>query len=230
VQEQEENKLSTEDKGWLGKIKDSIFENWQTVLVALIVLIVGISAYNYNSKSNSNPAAPATAVTAGTDQDQVGKTDQEAAAENKDQEVAKTQDQASSATTTQDNNTAAPQSEPAKETNKETTVTAAQNTNSVTTEGENYKVAAVRGEGLTHLARKALNKYLEENKDDQLTALHKIYIEDYLRKQITGAGKTGVKVGQEEAFSKSSIEQAVAASKKLSQKSLDNLKKYQVAK
>ena len=40
---------------------------------------------------------------------------------------------------------------------------------------------AVKGDGVTHLARRALANYLEKNPDSALTKEHKIYIEDYLR-------------------------------------------------
>jgi len=221
VQEQEEINLSTEEKGWLGKIKDSVYENWQTILVALIVLIVGISAYNYNSNTTSNTSGTAVEEKGEeqTDENVASEetADQEAATEAKDQETAAEQDQT--------NNEAATNA--ATETNKENTAEAAQNTNAVAIEGESYKVTAVRGDGLTHLARKALNKYLEENSDDQLTAEHKVYIEDYLQNR---AGSGQIEIGHEESFSKSQIETAIANSKKLSQKSLDNLKKYTVAR
>lgn len=223
MQEQEEINLSTEEKGWLGKIKDSVYENWQTILVALIVLIVGISAYNYNSNTSSNPSG--TAVEEKSDeQEQTDENvaseetaDQEAATEEKDQESAAKQDQTNSEAA----------GSAATETNKENTAEAAQNTNAVAVEGESYKVTAVRGEGITHLARKALNKYLEENSDDQLTAEHKVYIEDYLQNRV---GNGQIAIGHEEAFSKSQIADAIASSKTLSQKSLDNLKKYTVAR
>ena len=47
---------------------------------------------------------------------------------------------------------------------------------------------AERGNGSTHLARRALAHYLEKNPDSSLSAEHKIYIEDYLRKNV---GHTG---------------------------------------
>lgn len=229
-----------EEKGWLGKIKDSAYENWQTILVALVVLIVGVSAYNYNEKTGVNNSQPATEQTTESSQQTEqapANTDQEQNVEKKDEAAAQQQDQQASQPAATENKDAAKQVNPT-ETNKgenksasDETKTEVKNTtnpavsNPVTAEGDGYKTVAVKGDGLTHLARKALNKYLEENKDDQVTDLHKIYIEDYLRKQL-GNSKVGIKVGHEETFSKSTIEKAVASSKKLSQKSLDNLKKY----
>ena len=50
---------------------------------------------------------------------------------------------------------------------------------------------AERGNGKTHLARRALAHYLEKNTDSSLTAEHKVYIEDYLQKNISSQGEIG---------------------------------------
>lgn len=83
---------------------------------------------------------------------------------------------------------------------------------------------AGRGDGVTHLARRALANYLEKNTDSSLTAAHKIYIEDYLRKH---AGFTSrVFVGTSVEFNKDLIQQAINASKNLNEGQLKNLQKY----
>lgn len=83
---------------------------------------------------------------------------------------------------------------------------------------------AVLGQGLTHLARSAVANYLDKNPDSALTAEHKIYIEDYLRKNVGHQG--GVHIGTSVEFSKSLIEGAIAKSKTLSDSQLNNLKQY----
>lgn len=83
---------------------------------------------------------------------------------------------------------------------------------------------AERGNGLTHLARKATANYLEKNPDSSLTAEHKIYIEDYLRKAVAHEG--GVHVGTSVEFSKDLIGQAIEKSKTLSEGQLKNLEQY----
>lgn len=82
---------------------------------------------------------------------------------------------------------------------------------------------AGKGDGTTVLARRALANYLEKNTDSALTKEHKIYIEDYLRKNIS---TKRVGVGSSVEFSKDLIQQAVAASKNLNEKQLKNLQKY----
>lgn len=83
---------------------------------------------------------------------------------------------------------------------------------------------ASAGEGLTHLARKAAANYLEKNADSSLTAEHKIYIEDYLRKKVGHQG--GVRIGTSVEFSKDLIRDAIAQSKTLNERQLKNLEQY----
>jgi cytoskeletal protein RodZ len=93
------------------------------------------------------------------------------------------------------------------------------------TEGSFIETAA-KGDGQTHLARRALANYLEKNPDSALTAEHKIYIEDYLRKN--SGFKNGVRVGTSVEFSKDLVKKAIENSKKLNDKQLNNLHKYAV--
>ncbi len=83
---------------------------------------------------------------------------------------------------------------------------------------------AERGNGSTHLARRALAHYLEKNADSSLTAEHKIYIEDYLRKNVGFRGHVTTKTSIE--FSKELVKQGIEKSKTLNDKQLQNLKKY----
>lgn len=80
------------------------------------------------------------------------------------------------------------------------------------------------GDGKTHLARRALANYLEKNPDSALTAEHKIYVEDYLRKYSGSNGN--VHVGTSVEFSKDLINKAIDSSKQLNDKQLQNLHKY----
>lgn len=98
-------------------------------------------------------------------------------------------------------------------------------TTSKETEGSFVETAG-RGDGATHLARRALANYLEKNPDSTLTPEHKIYIEDYLRKHVGYKG--GVRVGTSIEFGKDLVHQAIDQSKKLNDKQLRNLHKYAV--
>lgn len=83
---------------------------------------------------------------------------------------------------------------------------------------------AQRGDGTTHLARRALAHYLEKNPDSSLSAEHKVYIEDYLRKNIDYRGTVTTATSID--FSKTLIRQAIDQSKTLNDSQLQNLKKY----
>jgi hypothetical protein len=85
---------------------------------------------------------------------------------------------------------------------------------------------AGKGDGTTRLARRALANYLEKNPDSSLTAEHKIYIEDYLRKNSGFKGR--VHIGTSVEFSKDLVKQAVEKSKTLNERQLQNLHKYAV--
>jgi len=83
---------------------------------------------------------------------------------------------------------------------------------------------ASKGDSATVLARRALANYLEKNADSQLTKEHKIYIEDYLRKNVSPGKHVGV--GTSIEFSKDTIAKAITQSKTLTPPQLNNLKKY----
>lgn len=83
---------------------------------------------------------------------------------------------------------------------------------------------AERGNGATHLARRALAHYLEKNPDSSLTAEQKVYIEDYLRKNVSFRGAVTTDTSVE--FSKALISQGIEKSKTLNDRQLQNLKKY----
>ncbi len=84
--------------------------------------------------------------------------------------------------------------------------------------------SAEKGNGSTHLARRALSNYLEKNPDSSLSREHKVYIEDYLRKNADHKGS--VKIGTSIEFSKTLIDSAISKSKMLNDRQLENLKKY----
>lgn len=89
---------------------------------------------------------------------------------------------------------------------------------------ESFIETAGRGDGLTHLGRRALANYLEKNPDSSLTAEHKIYIEDYLRKNVSY--EKGVRIGSSVEFSKKLVEEAIQKSKSLNERQLQNLTQY----
>ena len=102
--------------------------------------------------------------------------------------------------------------------------------NSVTaTEKNNGKivVVAARGNGQTHLARQALKEYLKDKPElaRRLGAEQRIYIEDYLRKHLTGQPKI-LHVGDQLTFPNNDIENAIDAALALNESQIKNLSQY----
>lgn len=89
--------------------------------------------------------------------------------------------------------------------------------------GTSFVETAAKGDGSTKLARRALANYLEKNPDASISAEQKIYIEDFLRRQV----KDGhLKIGDTREFTKDIIAKAIEKSKGLNDKQLKNLQKY----
>jgi len=87
-----------------------------------------------------------------------------------------------------------------------------------------YEEIAELGEGITHLARKALKSYLVEKETDlELTAEHKIYIEDYLQKKT---GDRWLNLGEKVTFSEELIAEAINMAQQLTPEQLENLQQY----
>ncbi len=88
-------------------------------------------------------------------------------------------------------------------------------------------VSPAKGNGITHLARQALKEYLKDKPElaKELTAEHKIYIEDYLRKNIPNAPTT-LQMGDTISFSQDLIQNAIDQAQKLTDNQLENLQKY----
>ncbi len=87
-----------------------------------------------------------------------------------------------------------------------------------------FVMVANRGDGRTHLARRALAGYLSVKNVDGLTAAHKVFIEDYLQKAASGS--RNLAIGQSVSFSKDLIAQAVTRAQGLSDAQVNNLQKF----
>jgi len=88
-----------------------------------------------------------------------------------------------------------------------------------------YREQAATGEGLTHLARRALSKYLEDAGEDLLPA-ERIYAEDYIQLRIPMGGMRWLEVGQEIEINRTLIEEAVQKTSQLTSDQLNNLQFY----
>ncbi|OGI26403.1 MAG: hypothetical protein A3J76_00315 [Candidatus Moranbacteria bacterium RBG_13_45_13] len=198
----EENNDSSEDgresmKVWLQ-------ENLRMIVSIAIVVVIAGGIYSYSKRTQAPAVQEETAVT-------------EEGAEGKISviggETQQNQEEAAGETakpeTTQPATPQEAQSAPAAQQSKET--------------DSAFQETAARGDSTTKLARRALANYLEKSPDATLTAEHKIYIEDFLRRQV----KDGrLKVGESREFTKDIIANAIQKSKGLNEKQLKNLEKY----
>lgn len=72
-----------------------------------------------------------------------------------------------------------------------------------------YTFAAEAGDGITHLARKAVSEYLNDtDQADTFTRAQKVYLEDFLQNHI---GTFWLSLGQTESFATNEIESAITA-------------------
>jgi hypothetical protein len=189
----EEDKDMRYEEGTSQKVRVWVQENLRVITSVFIVAVIAFGIYSYSDRSVPSDDAGLKKIAS-------SETSKEEAGAVTSEEAEKT------STPAEETKQAEPK---VVETSRET-------------EGSFIEVAN-RGEGLTHLARRATNDYLEKNADSSLTAEHRIYIEDYLRKKV---GQQGVKTGTSVEFSKSLVKEAIDASKNLNERQLENLKKY----
>jgi cytoskeletal protein RodZ len=198
-----EEKEETSEDG-RGKMKEWLQENLRMVVSVVIVVAIagGIYAYSKRAQAPNVSTSGNTAVESSEGKISVVGGDNQ----NTDQ------DQSEAATEQNQDETAQP-SESAQTVQPQT---------SQETEASFVETAA-KGDGTTQLARRALANYLEKNPDSSLTAEHKIYIEDYLRRQVSDGH---LKIGDKREFSKDMIANAIQKSKGLNESQLKNLQKY----
>jgi hypothetical protein len=87
-----------------------------------------------------------------------------------------------------------------------------------------YVFEARSGEGVTHLARRAVSQYLAARVDAvEMTPEHRVYAEDYIQKQI---GEKPLDLGEKLNISENLVREAVEHSQGLTETQLENLKQF----
>ena len=240
----EDNQLPEiqEDLGAGGKFKNWLQDNIRIIISVLIVFAIAGGIYSYSRRGEVSTTEEEIALEETT-------TDEKAVAViDEDEEVttpdAEKDEEATTPDAEEDKEATTPDAEEDKSIEKEpeqektteeqvaekdtatiTPVAEEKKTESISEETEEAFIeVAVSGDSQTTLARKALKNYLEKNQDSSLTAEHKIYIEDYLRKNIQHSGV--VEIGESLSFSKVLIKDAIEKAKTLNEDQLNNLKKY----
>lgn len=185
------------------EIKRWFQDNLRIIVSIIIVVLIAGGIYSYSKRSVS-PEISSEETTVETENITSGDVDQNASGVSKDQSQTSEKKESSVKTTEQ-------KEEPSS------------SASSKETEGSFVETAG-KGDGLTVLARRSLANYLEKSPDSTLTKEHKIYIEDYLRKNVGHKG--GIAIGSSVEFSKDLIQEAISHSKNLNEKQLKNLEKY----
>jgi hypothetical protein len=89
---------------------------------------------------------------------------------------------------------------------------------------QGFKEVAQAGDGVTHLARRATDRWLSENQADySVSAEHRIFIEDYIQNQLGGEP---LELGGSKTISFDLIKEAVTAAGQLNEQQLQNLSQY----
>ncbi len=192
-----ENQDSHENESFIQRLKESP----RTVSALIIILIVAAAIYAFSGedKPKQTGQASQTATTSGavTGDTQNSNTDQ-AVGNTEPTTASPNPDTAGSTTTT-----------PTPEAHRT---------------DKSYIEVAAAGNGVTHLARRAADRWLSENQTNYaVTKEHRIYIEDYIKDQI---GSRGLVLGEEVEISFDLIQQAVNTAGQLNEKQLANLSQY----
>lgn len=180
-------------------VKTWLEDNLRVLLSILIVVSIAGGIYSYSKRSQS----PTVTDTAQESQDALL---EKVVSDQSDSNATISEQNSKDSTVSKEKQVASIATETSKETES------------------SFIESAKRGNGVTHLARRATANYLEKNPDSTLTVEHKIYIEDYLRKNVRKSN--GLAMGSSVEFSKDLIHSAIEKSKQLNDKQLKNLKKY----
>lgn len=189
-----------DESGETGNMKNWLQDNLRIIVSVIIVIVIAAGVYSYSKRSATNDTNKLGSTTEETIPGEISSSD----------------------------NTSANEQNPAGTVQKDQSAQGSKvSSAAVSQETEtSFVETAGKGDGTTHLARRALANYLEKNSDSTLTPEHKIYIEDFLRKNAGFKGKT--KVGTSVEFSKETIKNAIEKSKNLNERQLKNLHKYAV--
>jgi len=196
--------LSNENTGQT-KTKQWFQDNLRIIISILIVILIAGGIYSYSKRSEAPVKQPVSQNNQVSDQENNQATQNDNKTNQKNQENKTTQKKTANQKNTKE---------------KTSSVATSQETE------KSFIETASKGDSQTKLARRALANFLEKNPDSSLTAEHKIYIEDYLRKNVNYNKR--VYTGTSVEFSKSLIKQAITKSKTLTTKQLKNLHKYAV--
>lgn len=206
--EYDEDNEDDEQEGFFTRLKESP----RTVSVLIIILIVAAAIYAFSDDSTPVPPEDLAAVTG--DSEMVDEPTQGGTGEEMEEDGAMMEDGDAMEEKVKAPEAVSPEALAEKaESLPETQVVE-----------EGYIETAVKGDGLTHIARRSATRYLAETEISyEVTNEHRIYIEDYMKDRMI---RQPLQPGTEIAISYPLLEEAVAAAGELSPAQLQNLTKY----
>ncbi|MFB6225081.1 MAG: hypothetical protein ABEI13_01340, partial [Candidatus Paceibacteria bacterium] len=176
---------NNQDPGFFGRIKEFFADHKQTLFPAIIiVLLIGAGIYVFNNDNSTQTNTDETEVVANDKENtkgEEGTTIYEGEA-NTDESSESSEENSN---TKESNESEAP-GETIYEGSPSDSDTSSDETSSENAENNasstSYSMTATEGDGVTHLARRAIAQYLEENPEqaEQITPAHKIYMETVL--------------------------------------------------
>ena len=195
-----------------GEIANWFKINWKMILATIVVICIGIGVYAYYNyyqaeETETNEEIVLEEETLGESE---GELDEEAVIDEEDE---------TGEEYAEENNEESEEPEWTEEEIDGEAISFEENE-----EFKGYVVAAQKGEGITHLARRALAEYqTDKGNGEDLTKEHKIYIEDYLQNRT---GTEYLQLEETRSFSENLIEEAIDASRTLGDKQLENLEQF----
>ncbi len=214
-----------QDENQAGGLMDRLRESPRTVTALIIILIVAAAIYAFGGDDSTQEVAQV--------EDEAAVTTEDAAMTGEDAMTEKAGDVAGDETAMMEEEKTESMEEAMMEKGTPEPVPAEELSAAkdalpeATTTEEGYVEVAEAGNGLTHLARKATTRYLNDRSAGYaVTNEHRIYIEDYIKDHMERAP---LHVGNERTISFSLIEEAVASAGELNDSQLHNLTKYTTA-
>lgn len=184
--------MNENSEGTIVTLTKTIKNNWRLLLVGVIILAIALNSSQSDNKSSMENENTASPTSQ--------------AEQSKQAEPNKPK----TTTQTAENSTPAP------------TPTKTPETAAVAVDTNIISETAAKSEGVTHLARRAIKKYLGSTQEN-LSTEQKIYAEDYLAKKT---GKKVLEIGEKIEFSTELVKQSIEKAKGLNQKQIENLSKY----
>lgn len=188
-----------------------------TAFIVLLAIVIGVFTYmNRKDNDSENNAANTSNVSNTTASDNETANEANTTPEESDEPSEDTAESEEPADTEEPANTTASEESSNEAPGEEPTATSTRSDTALT------ETAQV-GEGVTHLARRAVAAFLQERGISDLQATHKVFIEDTLARQ---AGYGWIDVGTTQTFEMTSIESAISAARALTPAELSNLEQY----